>query len=121
MPQNPSQSAEIIFQNADIYSGVAKVENGAVVSVAQRAEALAIVRGKIAAIGSLREVKKWQGPQTQVIDLGGRFVMPGFNDAHLHLGSAGMSKLEVVLVGVRSLDEMKHRIAEGVKRARPGE
>jgi predicted amidohydrolase YtcJ len=121
MPQNPAQPAEVIFQNADIYSGVARLENGAVLSVAPRAQALAVTQGKIVAIGSSEDVKKWQGPQTQVIDLAGHFVMPGFNDAHLHLGSAGMSKLEVDLVGVRSLDEMKQRIAEGVKRARPGE
>ena len=47
--------------------------------------------------------------------------MPGFNDAHCHLASGGQSKLEVDLVGVRSLDEMKQRIARGVRSARPGE
>jgi predicted amidohydrolase YtcJ len=121
MPQTAPQAAEVIFQNGDIYSGVAKVENGSVTSVAPRAQALAVTQGKIVAIGPSDEVKKWQGPQTKIVDLGGHFVMPGFNDAHLHLGSAGMSKLEVDLVGVRSLEEMKQRIAEGVKRARPGE
>src|SRR5262249_32288190 len=101
-------------------SGVARTESVATHPI-PRAQVLAVTQGKIVAIGSSEDVKKWQGPQTQVIDLGGHFVMPGFNDAHLHLGSAGMSKLEVDLVGVRSLDEMKQRIAEGVKRARPGE
>src|SRR5262249_54889395 len=121
MSQDAPQPSDIIFQNGDIYSGVVKVENGAIVSVAPRAQALAVAQGKIVAIGSTEEIKKWQGPQTQVIDLGGHFVMPGFNDAHLHLGNAGISKLEVDLLGVRSLDQMKQRIAEGVKRAKRGE
>lgn len=128
MPQNTPQPAEIIFQNGDVYTGIgmiqysgaAKNESVATKSVA-RAQALAVSAGKIVAVGSTEQVSKWKGPQTQVVDLGGHFVMPGFNDAHLHLGNAGMSKLEVDLVGVRSLDEMKQRIAEGVKRARPDE
>ncbi|HEX7962103.1 MAG TPA: amidohydrolase, partial [Terriglobales bacterium] len=116
MPQNVPQPAEIIFQNGDIYSGAASAAASHV-----RAQALAVSQGKIVAIGSIEEISKWKAPQTQIVDLGGHFVMPGFNDAHLHLGNAGISKLEVDLVGVRSLDEMKQRIAEGVKRARPGE
>ena len=116
MPQNTPQRAEIIFQNGDIYTGAAH----AATSIS-RAQALAVAQGKVVAVGSAEEVQKWKGPQTQVVDLGGHFVMPGFNDAHLHLGNAGISKLEVELVGVRSLDEMKQRIADGVKRARPGE
>ena len=116
MSENTPQLAEIIFQNGDIYSGAATAA-----ASRARAQALAVSQGKIVAIGSAEEVNKWKGPQTEVIDLGGHFVMPGFNDAHLHLGNAGMSKLEVDLVGVRSLDEMKQRIAKGLKRARPGE
>ena len=39
---------------------------------------------------SNEEIQKLKGPKTQVVDLGGHFVMPGFNDAHVHLGSAAL-------------------------------
>jgi predicted amidohydrolase YtcJ len=66
--------------------------------------------------------KKFKGPQTQVIDLGGHFVMPGFNDAHLHLDDAGLTKLSVDLTGVKSLDELRERVVEKARKSRkPGD
>jgi len=60
------------------------------------------------------DIQKLKGPQTQVIDLGGHFVMPGFNDAHLHLADAGLQKLNVDLTGVKTLDEFPQpRVDEG--------
>lgn len=49
-----------------------------------RAEAVAIRGNRIAAVGSSAEVRRLVGPRTAVQDLGGAFVAPGFNDAHLH-------------------------------------
>lgn len=121
MAQTHSQSAEIIFQNADIYTGRAGAQDGTAGSSIRRAQAMAVSEGKIAAIGNTDEVIKWKSAQTQVVDLDGRFVMPGFNDAHLHLGGGGKSKLELDLVGVRSLEEMKRRIADRANAASPGE
>ena len=69
---------------------------------------------------SNEDIQKFKGPKTQVIDLGGHFVMPGFNDAHVHLGSGGFEKLNVDLVGSKSLDDMKQRIAARVKTAASG-
>ncbi len=48
------------------------------------AEALAIRGERIAAVGSAAEVRALAGPQTRVIDLRGRVVVPGINDAHIH-------------------------------------
>lgn len=86
-----------------------------------RAQAIAISSGKIIAVGTNEEIEKLKGSHTQVIDLAGQFAMPGFNDAHTHLASAGAEKLNVDLVGVKSLDEMKQRIAARVKTAAAGE
>jgi predicted amidohydrolase YtcJ len=47
--------------------------------------------------------------------------MPGFNDAHLHLGNAGMEKMNVDLVGVKSLDEFRERLRAKCDGATPGE
>ncbi len=67
------------------------------------------------------EIQKLKGPKTEVVDMGGHFAMPGFNDAHVHLGSGGFEKLNVDLVGAKSLADMKDRIAARVKTAAPGE
>jgi predicted amidohydrolase YtcJ len=62
-----------------------------------------------------------KGAHTQVVDLGGHFVMPGFNDAHVHLEHAGLELLSVDLRGPRSLQEMQQRIAASAKTATAGE
>jgi predicted amidohydrolase YtcJ len=86
-----------------------------------RVHAIAIASGRILVTGTDELVLKTKGKKTQIIDLGGHFVMPGFNDAHVHLGSGGFEKLNVNLVGSKSLDDMTQRIAARVKTAGPGE
>jgi len=117
-----SQTADLIFTNGDIYTGghFSKPDDAFTASDGPRAKSIAIASGKILAIGG-DEVLRHKGTMTQVIDLGGRFVMPGFNDAHCHLANGGQAKLEVDLVGVRSLDEMKQRIGERASKVAPGE
>ena len=73
------------------------------------------------AVGSDDEIRKLKGSQTKVVDLGGHFVMPGFNDAHVHLASGGFEKMNVNLVGTQSLREMQHRIGLKVNSTEPGE
>jgi predicted amidohydrolase YtcJ len=121
-------TADTIFINGDIYKGALSVlsKTGGAVQYASatelgRAQAIAVVAGKIIAVGSNADIQKLKGPKTEVVDLGGHFAMPGFNDAHVHLGSGGFEKLNVNLVGAKSLAEMKDRIAARVKTAAPGE
>ncbi len=71
--------------------------------------------------GKTVDIDKLKGPQTQVVDLGGHFVMPGFNDAHLHLDDAGMTKLSVDLTGVKSLDELRAQVAKKVDESKAGD
>src|SRR6185437_3629221 len=113
--------ADTIFVNGDIF--VYPIPQGTTYTraVSQRVRALAVSNGKIIAVGSDSEIQKLKGPKTRVIDLGGHFVMPGLNDAHVHLASGGFEKLNVNLVGSKSLEEMKQRIAARVKTAAPGE
>jgi predicted amidohydrolase YtcJ len=115
--QKPS-TAEIIFVKGDIYTGASFAFPHRTML---RAQALAVSGGKIIAAGSNADIQKLKGPHTQVIDLQGHFVMPGFNDAHTHLSSGGFEKLNVDLVGAKSLEEMKQRIAARVKTASAGE
>ena len=110
--------ADFIFTHANVYTGVPA--NSQFSSI-QREEAIAVREGRIQAVGKTLDIEKLKGPQTQVIDLGGHFVMPGFNDAHLHLADAGMTKLTVDLTGVKSLDELRERVAKKVESAKAGE
>jgi predicted amidohydrolase YtcJ len=131
--QQPQTPADVIFVNGDIYTGppvvAVKMEarmDGTKPSpppapIHGPVKAIAVSKGEIVAIGSNDDIQKLKGPKTQVIDLGGHFVMPGFNDAHVHLGSGGFEKLNVNLVGSKSLEEMKQRIATRAKTAGAGE
>lgn len=49
-----------------------------------RAQALAVSEGRIVAVGNDDEISRWIGPNTQVVELDGRALMPGINDSHLH-------------------------------------
>jgi predicted amidohydrolase YtcJ len=111
--------ADVIFRNANIYTGLK--DRSTFGETQRRAEAMAVRGDRVLAIGGNGEIMKWKGTQTQVIDLHGQLVMPGFNDAHVHLAEAGFQKLSVNLVGVRSLDEFRQRIRERVMNAAPGE
>ncbi len=78
----------------------------------QIVSSIATIGIRILAVGTDAEVKKLAGPSTKLRDLKGAFVMPGLNDAHVHLGGAGQTKLNVDLTGSQSLKEMLFRIAE---------
>src|ERR1035438_10282421 len=110
--------AEVIFVHANVYTGVL---SNAQFSSILREEAIAVRGDRIQAVGKNVDIQKLKGPQTQVIDLGGHFVMPGFNDAHLHLADAGLQKLNVDLTGVKTLDEFRERVLAKVEKAKPGE
>jgi predicted amidohydrolase YtcJ len=123
MAQNPAPAdskpkADVIFVHANIYTGVPA--NTAFSSIL-REEAIAVHGDHILAVGKNLDMDKLKGPQTQVIDLGGHFVMPGFNDAHLHLADAGLQKLGVDVQGTKSLDEFRERVLAKVQQAKPGE
>src|SRR4030095_16729792 len=63
------------------------------------AEAVAIAGDRIAAVGTTADVRRLAGPRTRVVDLGGAFACPGFNDAHVHIDSTG-----ALLTGANLLD-----------------
>ena len=78
------------------------------------AEAVAVEGERIVAVGTNAEMTR-NYSAARVIDLKGRLVTPGFNDAHLHFLNGGLSLLRVELVGSRSLAEAKQRIAAKVR------
>src|SRR2546425_6717316 len=82
-------------------------------------EALAVRDGRIAAIGRSVDLRDSCSGFRRV-DLGGRTVVPGFVDSHIHVPSFGLSLHLVDLTGTRSLVEAVGLVAAAVRRARPG-
>jgi predicted amidohydrolase YtcJ len=107
--------ADLLFLNGNILTG-----DGLLTARPERVSAVAIRDGIVISTGTDATVLTLRGPRTEVIDLHGAFAMPGFNDAHVHLASAGRQKLTIDLVGVKSLAEMQQRIASAARSAPPG-
>jgi predicted amidohydrolase YtcJ len=96
-------SASLVLLNGKIWT----------VNEAQsRAEAVACLGSRIVAVGSSGEIRKWIGASTEVIDVGGKLVLPGFNDAHVHFFSGGENLASVQLRDAKSEDEFRRRIAK---------
>ncbi len=72
--------------------------------------ALLAAQGLVVATGTVEGLRRQAPPGTEEIDLRGAFAMPGFNDAHLHLGEGARLRREVDLRGTQSLDEALERI-----------
>jgi predicted amidohydrolase YtcJ len=85
------------------------------------AEAVAALNGRIVRVGTSAEVAALVGPGTRVVDLHGRRVVPGFNDAHVHLISAGIGLAQVQLRDCKSRAELRERVAAYTKTLAPGE
>jgi predicted amidohydrolase YtcJ len=90
-------------------------------SAGTMAQALAIRDGKVVAVGRDADVAPLVGPRTQVVELGGRLVTPGFNDAHIHFAAGGRALLNVQLLNTTSLAEIERRVKEAADAAQPGE
>ncbi|MET0499020.1 MAG: amidohydrolase [Steroidobacteraceae bacterium] len=82
-----------------------------------QAEALAIVDGKFAAVGSAADMQRLRGDGTKVIDLKGRRVVPGLIDSHMHIIRGGLNyNMELRWDGVRSLSTAMRMLKEQVAR-----
>jgi predicted amidohydrolase YtcJ len=77
--------------------------------------------GRIVGVGSSAEIARMAGPGTRVVELKGRRVVPGFNDAHVHLIAAGMGLAEVQLRDCKNQAEMRDRVAAYSRTLAPGE
>jgi predicted amidohydrolase YtcJ len=99
------------------------LHNGRVATLDARnpmAEAVAVRDGKFVAVGPDDEVLKLRGDRTQVIDAGGRAVIPGLNDSHLHLIRGGLNyNMELRWDGVPSLADALHMLKDQARRTTP--
>jgi predicted amidohydrolase YtcJ len=105
-------SATLIITNAAVYT---------VDKQRPKAEAVAVIGDRIVGVGSRGEIDLWRGPQTRVIDAGGKLALPGFNDAHVHFIQGGAQLDQVHLVDAATPDEFANRIAAQVRKTPKGE
>ena len=97
---SPVRPAHLVLRNARIHT---------VDPAFPEAQAMAVVDGHIAWLGSDEDALGWTGPDTQVIDAEGKLVLPGFVDAHNHV-RLGSDDACVQLAGATTLDEVHARI-----------
>ncbi len=106
-------AADLIVTNAKVATMVAEGDF---------AQAVAIDGGKITAVGSTAQILKHKKAGTRVIDAGGRTVIPGLNDSHLHIIREGLNyNAELRWDGVTSLKEALRMLKEQAARTPEGQ
>ncbi len=125
---SPAQGpADLIVTNAVIetmdpaheWAGAVAIRGESIVAVSYVAPGSPDAQNNSSADAS--DIKSWLGPRTRVVDLRGAFVMPGFNDAHVHIGQSALTKLAIDFTGVQSLAEFQQRVRENIKGRATGE
>ena len=104
--------ADLIITNAKIWT---------VDKAHPTAQAVAVLGDRIIAVGSNADVDVLRGHDTKVINAGGKLVLPGFNDAHVHFVSGGLQLESVQLNDATSKQEFVRRIAEQARKTPKGE
>jgi predicted amidohydrolase YtcJ len=100
--------------------------NGKVVTVNQEftiAEAVAVKDGKILAVGKSHEINLLKGANTEVLELGGKTVLPGLIDSHIHMVGTGftMAQINCRTPPMGSISDIVAAVGEAVAKAEPGE
>ncbi|MEE3143368.1 MAG: amidohydrolase [Pseudomonadota bacterium] len=106
-----TQDAELLMLNGKVYT---------VNHEQSWAEAIAITDGRIIWVGNSEEANQWQGERTRTIDLGGKMVLPGFQDIHIHPVHSGVSYQQCALFDVEGVELLQQRIKQCAE-SEPGE
>jgi len=104
--------ADLIIRGGTIYT----VEEGSPV-----VEAVAVSGDKIVFAGDLKDVSKYEGENTRIIDLQGKTMTPGFIEGHGHFMGLGYNELNLDLMSVTSYEELVEKVKEAVAKAQPGQ
>src|SRR5215203_5457870 len=96
-------SADLVFTNANDHTMNAAQPTG---------RSIAVVGNRMVAVGSDADIKSMIGPRTKVMDAGGKLVIPGFNDAHVHFLETGVQLSAVDLRDAKTPQDFVQRIKE---------
>ena len=99
----PPERADLILTNGAVHTMAA---------ARPRAEAVAVAGGRILFVGTTARALRFRGEATRVIDLGGRMVLPAFQDSHIHLVTGGLELLACNLAGLGTKEAVFARIRE---------
>jgi predicted amidohydrolase YtcJ len=107
-----STNADLVILNGNIYT---------VDKAHPKAEAVAVKDGKIVFVGTAEKARALAGAGTEVVDLQGKTMTPGFIEGHGHFLNLGYSKMNLELQNAKNYDEIVAMVAEEVKKRKPGE
>ena len=96
--QEKTQKADLIITNANIWTGNDKKNT---------AQSMAIVGDSIVGIGTNEEIQEFRGKATEVVDVEGGFITPGFIDSHVHLMTGGNGLLGIKLTDASTPEEVR--------------
>jgi len=107
-----ARRADAVFYNGKVYTFDPEV---------RIVRALAVSGGEVIAVGSDSEIKGSAPRGCDKYDLGGKVVVPGFNDSHTHFVNMGVDMMNVDLMGTKSLNEACAKLKAGAKKIPEGE
>ncbi len=104
--------ADLIIQGGTIYTMEAAQPT---------VEAVAVAGDRILFAGSAQDVLQYKGENTEMIDLGGKTMTPGFIEGHGHIMGLGYNEMNLDLMTITSYEEMVEKVREAVAKAQPGQ
>lgn len=107
-----AEVADLVLNHGKVVTVDASVPDG---------EAVAVLDGKILAVGSDADIEGYIGPETEVIDLDGQLAIPGLIDSHVHFSGIGTAQLQLNLMEVANWEEVVDMVAAAVSDAEPGQ
>lgn len=107
----PGEAADLIFVGGTVIPVNPEIPEGT---------ALAIREGRILAVGSDDEIRAHRGNGTEVVELDGRVVLPGFIEGHGHFLGLGQARMTLDLMNTGSWEEIVAMVAEAAREAEPG-
>ncbi len=107
-----AEQADLVLRNGRVVTMDAKTPEG---------QAVAVRAGRIVAVGTDKEIGRYVGKATEVVDLKGNLAIPGFVESHGHFTGLGKSKTILDLTTARSWDDIVAMTGEAAKKAQPGE
>ncbi|MFO7893263.1 MAG: amidohydrolase [Longimicrobiales bacterium] len=110
--ETPDQAADLVLRNGHVVT---------MDSTLPEAEGVAVLGDRIMHVGPDREVRAYIGPETEVIDLEGRLLIPGFIEGHGHFMSVGNAQLNLDLTTARTWDDIVAMVEAAAADAEPGE
>ena len=107
-----AEKADMIIHNGTIYT---------MNDFVPTAEAVAVINGKVAALGKYKDLDYLIGPKTKIINLNGAMMTPGLIEGHGHFYGLGLAKMQLDLSTASSYDELVNMVSDAVDQSSPGQ